>query len=80
MAYYMNSALKNNIARLAQGSSVIHLYATQLKDLQMQIPSLPEQTQIANFLSSLDQKIEQVDTQITQTQSFKKGLLQQMFA
>ena len=50
-----------------------------LKGHKIGYPSLPEQTKIANFLSSLDRKIEQIDTQITQTQNFKKGLLQQMF-
>ncbi|MFC4996025.1 hypothetical protein [Rubritalea tangerina] len=31
LAYYLNNAMKHKIAGLAQGSSVIHLYASQLR-------------------------------------------------
>jgi type I restriction enzyme S subunit len=42
-------------------------------------PTLSEQTKIANFLSAIDEKINQCEAQITKTEVYKKGLLQGMF-
>ncbi len=78
LAYYLNYK-KPDIARLAQGISVIHLYASQLRLLKLSIPSIEEQQKIADFLSAIDRKIELVAGQIEQARSFKHGLLQQMF-
>ncbi|ANQ51429.1 restriction endonuclease subunit S [Flammeovirga sp. MY04] len=43
------------------------------------IPSLPEQQKIANFLTSLDRKIEVVGKELEGVKEWKKGLLQGMF-
>ena len=79
LAYLLNNVCKHAIARVAQGSSVIHLYADQLKRLSLALPCLGEQKKIADFLSSIDCNIDRADTQIVETKTFKKGLLQQMF-
>ena len=50
-----------------------------LRNITLQIPSLKEQIKIANFLSSIDSKIEQVQKQLNFTKEFKKALLQKMF-
>ncbi len=50
-----------------------------LRNITLQIPSLKEQTKIANFLSSIDKKIENTKNQLEQTKEFKKALLQQIF-
>ena len=48
-------------------------------NLTCSIPTLEEQYKIANFLSSIDDKINFVNTQLNKTKEFRKGLLQAMF-
>ncbi|HIP07181.1 MAG TPA: restriction endonuclease subunit S, partial [Mariprofundaceae bacterium] len=47
--------------------------------MPVNIPCYQEQQEIADFLSAIDNKIEQVGAQLEQAKAFKKGLLQQMF-
>ncbi|MDA7496801.1 restriction endonuclease subunit S [Akkermansiaceae bacterium] len=70
---------RRKIIRTAVGSTVRHSSNKILLSIATPIASLEEQKKIADFLTSVDQKIESVSQQIAKTQTFKKGLLQQMF-
>lgn len=71
---------QNKLLRLSSGSGRVRISKKNLfEKFSFKLPSLKEQQRIANFLSSLDSKIDLVSTQIENTKAFKKGLLQQMF-
>ncbi|MDO5851076.1 MAG: restriction endonuclease subunit S [Methanobacteriaceae archaeon] len=77
--YYFSNNLLKPVAKLTQGSTIIHLYWKDFKKINTQIPNLNEQKKIASVLISLDDKINLLEKQITNMEDFKKGLLQQMF-
>ncbi len=68
-----------NFRKYVVGSTIPHIYYRDYQAENLRIPSLSEQTKIANFLSSIDTKIEQVSKQLDESKQFKKALLQQMF-
>lgn len=79
LSYYLNNAKKREIAQMAQGISVVHLYSSQLKSLKIQIPSKLEQQKIASSLSTLDELITAQAKKIEQLKQHKKGLMQGLF-
>ncbi|CAM3527550.1 restriction endonuclease subunit S [Arcobacter aquimarinus] len=70
---------KHFIGKYSVGTSQTVLSFNELKNIKMLIPCVEEQTKIANFLSSIDTKIEQTQKQLESSKEFKKALLQQMF-
>jgi type I restriction enzyme S subunit len=79
LSYYLNNAKKMEIAQMAQGISVVHLYPSQLKTLVISIPKPEEQQKIAFCLSSLDELITAQTEKIAQLKLHKKGLMQGLF-
>ena len=80
LSYYLNSKKKLDIASMAQGISVVHLYSSQLSLLNLNLCSLPEQQKIASFLTAVDEKIQQLTSKKALLEQYKKGVMQQLFS
>ncbi|MBK6450564.1 restriction endonuclease subunit S [Candidatus Brachybacter algidus] len=65
--------------KIADTSSIPQINNRHIEPYKINLPIKEEQTRIANFLSSLDEKINHTQTEITKTEVWKKGLLQKMF-
>lgn len=76
MAYQLNSKRKIEIAKLAQGVSVVHLYGENLKSINTFNPSLQEQQKIVRLLSLLDERIKVQNKIIEKLKSLIKGIAQ----
>ena len=61
------------------GSTIPHIYFKDYSKEKVNIPVPKEQQKIANFLSSIDKSINNLQLTIDNSQLFKKGLLQKMF-
>ena len=80
LSYYLNSKKKLNIASLAQGISVVHLYASQLSLLELNLPTIPEQQRIATFLTAVDSKLQALKKKRSLLEEYKKGVMQKLFS
>ena len=80
LSYYLNSKKKLDIACLAQGISVVHLYSSQLSLLQVKIPTFLEQQKIASFLSAIDDRIQALKKKKSLLEQYKKGVMQKIFS
>lgn len=72
LSYAINNNKKTEIARVAQGHSVVHLYIDNLKYISINVPSIKEQNKIADALELLDKKIELQSKKIEDLKLFKK--------
>lgn len=84
--FFLVSLLNNErktvrkIAYTAKGTGQKVLSIIDLRNITVNMPSLPEQQKIADCLSSLDEVIEKQKATLAAWEELKKGLLQQMFA
>ena len=80
MSYQLNGKRKYDIAKVAQGVSVVHLYGEHLKGVKTINPCLEEQKKIAKLLSLLDKRIATQNKIIEDLKKLKSAISKQVFA
>ena len=75
MSYQLNGKRKYDIAKVAQGVSVVHLYAEHLKGVNTYNPCIEEQEKIARLLSLLDERIATQNKIIERYESLIRGIV-----
>lgn len=73
-AYQLNGTRKKDIARVAQGVSVVHLYGENLKQIRVYYPNTEEQKKITRLLSLIDERIATQNKIIEKLESLIKGI------
>ena len=78
ITYYLNQK-KTEIAKYAQGVSIVHLYPKDFKVMNIRIPSINEQKMIIGLLEEITKKEQLLESKYQQYQEYKKYLMQQIF-
>lgn len=79
-AYLMqSSAVRRQIMRIANGASVLGISKRELSKIMLTVPCKQEQQKIADYLASLDAKINLVEAETARARVFRKALLQRLF-
>ena len=76
MSYQLNGKRKYDIAKVAQGVSVVHLYGEHLKGVKTINPCLEEQKKIASLLALLDERIATQNKIIEDLKKLKSAIIE----
>ena len=79
LSYFLNGSKRFEVAKVAQGDAVVHLYPSQLQEIFVAAPKPAEQQKIADCLTSLDEVIAAQGRKVEALKAHKRGLMQQLF-
>lgn len=79
LSYYINSNLGRRIFEsLAQGATRYNLSKSNFNKVKIFIPTLKEQTAIAEILSDMDAEIEALENQLAKYENLKQAMMQEL--
>ena len=69
---------ETQVLQLVTGSTVYHLYGSDMKNFTFSIPPLPEQTAIATVLSEMDGELAVLEQRREKTRALKQAMMQEL--
>ena len=81
IAYSLSHSKRKQLARVAQGNSVVHIYGKHLSTLQIELPNTEEEVFVINkILKVVNTKINLLTKKKEALETYKKGLMQKIFS
>ena len=81
IAYSLSHSKRKQLARVAQGNSVVHIYGKHLSKLQIELPNTEEEMFAINkILKVVNTKINLLTKKKEALETYKKGLMQKVFS
>ena len=74
-----NGKPRREMAKMAQGKSVVHLHNTDLARIDLPYPRKEEQQEISGYFSRIDNLITLHQRKLEKLQDLKKSMLEKMF-
>jgi type I restriction enzyme, S subunit len=78
LAYYLTHCRSNEIASRTQGITIVHLYGRHLVDLELTLPTLPEQIAVAAVLRDMEVSIGVTQSELAKLRLVKQGMMQML--
>lgn len=66
------------VLKLVTGSTVFHLYSSDMRKFMLPVPALAEQTAIAEVLSDMDADLAAIEAQAAKARAVKQGMMQEL--
>ena len=79
LSYFFNLIARNQLAKYAKGSTIIHLHYKEIEKAKLLLPSLEEQNRMATCMAAFDERITIEYTIQKSLMIQKQYLLRQMF-
>ena len=79
MSYILNHIVNGNIARIAQGKSVVHVQASEISKIEISYPDPETQIRIIKVLEAISNRIESCEKELNHLTKMRSSLLQQLF-
>ena len=79
LSYLINYIYKSKLARYAQGSTIIHLHYSDIKNATLLLPTIEEQNYLVHLMRGVEEKINIEKDMLSKLYSLKAYLLSNLF-